>query len=462
MPIAMKDLIVLLPGITGSVLSKNGKDIWAASVGGIFNFIRTLGDSLESLALAEDDPSRDEAPDGIVATRVMPDIHLIPGLWSIDGYGKVRNTILERFAVKEGENYIEFPYDWRRTNAASARLLKKTVEPKLEAWRQKSGNPDARLILIAHSMGGLVSRWYLEMLDGWEQTRSLITFGTPYRGSVNAVENLHHGMNKKIGPFSLVDLTAALRSFASIYELLPIYRCVDTGGPELLRVAEVSNFPHIDQQRAQAALAFHHQIRDAVSEHGEDPAYALGGYRVHPITGIEQPTNQSVRLHGDRVEVLRTWKGKDLSGDGTVPRVSAVPLEITDAQTGMFAGEKHGSLQNDTAVLTHLRGLLTGQVIDLSIFESLQPSLIGVEVDELFAKDEPITVRAKADAEAPIELTAQAVQADTGELSASLPLECEGDGRYRVEIPPLSEGIYRLRVGGGGIDSVTSILSVLG
>jgi pimeloyl-ACP methyl ester carboxylesterase len=414
----MRDVIVLLPGITGSVLERGGQDVWAVSKGGVFNFLKTLGGSLESLVLSHDDPDADDAPDGVVATRLMPDIHLIPGLWSIDGYGKVRQSILERFSVREGENYLEFPYDWRRTNRASARKLKRTVEPVLEAWRRKSGNSEARLILIGHSMGGLVSRWYLEKLGGWEHTRSLITFGTPYRGSLNAVESLHAGVKKKVGPFTLVDLTPALRSFTSVYELLPIYRCVDPGGGTLVRVSEAT-LPNVDPDRAQESLRFHHEIRDAVAEHQDDPQYVLDGYRIHPITGIEQPTNQSVRVRGGKVEILKTWDDKDLSGDGTVPRVSAVPLEVVDAQAGMFAGEQHGSLQNDSAVLTHLRGLLTGQVINLSMFEAMGPSRIGVEE-----------------------------------------LKSAGDGTYGAEIAPLPEGSYRLKVG-GGVDSVTALLFVV-
>jgi pimeloyl-ACP methyl ester carboxylesterase len=454
----MRDVIVLLPGITGSVLQKDGRDVWAVSRGSVFQFIRTLGASLESLKLPNDDPDAETAPDGIVATRLMPDIHLIPGLWSIDGYGRIRKSILERFSVVEGENYLEFPYDWRRTNRASAQNLKRTAEPALDAWRRKTGNSEARLILIAHSMGGLVSRWYLEKLDGWKRTRSLITFGTPYRGSVNAVDSLHAGMRKRIGPFKLVDLTAALRSFQSVYELLPIYPCVDTGIGDLARMSE-AKVPHVDPFRVEAALAFHHEIRDAVAEHQEDPEYTVGGYRIHPITGIEQPTHQSVLVRGDEVRMLRTWKGRDLSGDGTVPRVSAVPLEIVDAQAGMFAGEQHGSLQNDTAVLKHLRGLLTGRSIDLTMFEGMEPARIGVEVEELFEAREPIPISARSDRD-DLELTADVSNADSGQIVSSVELTNNRDGSYRVEVSPLEEGCYRVVVG-GGVDRVTSLFSVV-
>ena len=191
----------------------------------------------------------------------------------------------------------------------------------------------------------------------------------------------------------------------------------------------------------------------------EEPDYTAGGYRIHPITGIEQPTQQSARVQGDQVELLKTWNGKDYSGDGTVPRVSAVPLEVVDAQAGMFAGEIHGSLQNDAAVLTHLRGLLTGRVIDLSMFESIEPTRIGLEVEELFAADEPIPIAARGDRDG-LELTARISNADTGEVARTVTLRSGGDGTYTAEAPPLPEGFYRLTVE-GGIDSVTSLLAVV-
>jgi predicted alpha/beta hydrolase family esterase len=44
----------------------------------------------------------------------------------------------------------------------------------------------AQVILVTHSMGGLVSRAYLARLGGTSRTARLITIGTPHRGSVLA------------------------------------------------------------------------------------------------------------------------------------------------------------------------------------------------------------------------------------------------------------------------------------
>ena len=51
----------------------------------------------------------------------------------------------------------------------------------------------------------------------------------PYSGSVNAVEFLVNGFKKGWGPFT-VDLTDTIRSFTSVYQLLPSYRCLQGDG----------------------------------------------------------------------------------------------------------------------------------------------------------------------------------------------------------------------------------------
>jgi len=104
-------------------------------------------------------PDFDDLGDGVVATRVMPDIHLIPGFWKIDGYSKLKNYVTKTFDVKPGENLFEFAYDWRRDNRVSARKLQRSADDWLKSWRESSGNKDAKLILVGHSMGGVISRY---------------------------------------------------------------------------------------------------------------------------------------------------------------------------------------------------------------------------------------------------------------------------------------------------------------
>jgi pimeloyl-ACP methyl ester carboxylesterase len=41
-------------------------------------------------------------------------------------------------------------------------------------------------VLVCHSMGGLIARWFAEKEGGAPLIRSLITIGTPHRGSLNS------------------------------------------------------------------------------------------------------------------------------------------------------------------------------------------------------------------------------------------------------------------------------------
>src|ERR687886_1933350 len=134
----MRDVIVCLPGITGSVLQKDGHDVWNVSGGAVLGALKTLGRNIASLELHDDPPDVDDLGDGITATAVIRDVHLIPGLWQIDGYTKLVRHIEETFDVTHGKNLFEFPYDWRRDNRVAARKLQRESTQWLQAWRESS------------------------------------------------------------------------------------------------------------------------------------------------------------------------------------------------------------------------------------------------------------------------------------------------------------------------------------
>ncbi|MEP7115801.1 MAG: hypothetical protein ABI862_21230 [Ilumatobacteraceae bacterium] len=438
----MGDVLVLLPGILGSVLERDGRDVWAMSPGAAWRAITSLGHSVGDLELRGDDPSVDDLGDGVTAPRLQPDLHLIPGLWSIDGYSQICSSIFARFDVVAGQNWFDFPYDWRRDNRVAARHLAERAPGWLWAWRQRSGNTDAKLVLIGHSMGGLVARHYLEVLDGWRDTRMLVTFGTPYRGSLSALNFLCNGFKKKIGPVGL-DLTRLLRSLTSVYQLLPRYPVIDSGSGALTRVSETACLPGVDSARAEAALQFHLDIDAAIERR---PA---NSYAIHPIVGILQPTLQSARLHDGAVEMLQSHSGVDDGGDGTVARVSATPIELSDQGREIYAPDQHGSLQNGTGPLTQLIGLLSAR--RTSSFRS-GLSGFGLQIDDLFDSDEPISAMVTADDPAAA-VNAAVVDVATGHAVFESRIEVDGDGAYRAEWAPLPPGDYRLTISVADPDS---------
>src|SRR5215213_217782 len=136
----MKDVVVLLPGIAGSRLGKDGKAIWEISLGALGNAILSLGGNIRRLELEGDDPEAEYAADDVRELGLMPDLHFLPGLnWRIDGYGRLSQRLLSWFDLGAGQNYFEFPYDWRRDHRAHAHRLRRQSRDWLNAWRGAYG-----------------------------------------------------------------------------------------------------------------------------------------------------------------------------------------------------------------------------------------------------------------------------------------------------------------------------------
>jgi hypothetical protein len=387
----------LLPGITGSVLQKNKKDVWAVTTESVGGALTSLGRNLEALELKDDPQDVEDLGDGVVATGLFPDVHLIPGFWKIDGYSGVRAALSQRLNLDGAQNYVEFPYDWRRDNRVAARKLARLVPAWLAQWKKVSGNDDSKVVFIAHSMGGLVARYYLECLQGWRYARKLITFGTPYRGSLNALDFLSNGYRKTFAGFNVADLSTLMRSFTSVYQLLPRYPCVDMGDGMMRRPGEVSGLPNIDPAKAAAGLAFHRELEQAICANAGSKEYR--SYPVHPIVGTDQPTKQSARIRDGRLAPFNELRGADESGDGTVPRPSAITLGCTPdddeafGRAALFVSGIHGSLQNLPQVIGQVSYVLLEPK-----FESYRPAseAFSLEVDDAYLVGEPVRIRCDA------------------------------------------------------------------
>src|SRR5207244_11198624 len=106
--------------------------------------------------------------------------------------------------------------------------------------------------------------------------------------------------------------------------------------------------------------------------------------------GLEQPTAQTARVSGSGVELISSRGGKDESGDGTVPRVSASPIEEGEGDA-IYAATRHASLQNADAVLTHVRGVLT-QVADLDRLRARPPVAVSRVLEDVLLAGHPVSV----------------------------------------------------------------------
>jgi pimeloyl-ACP methyl ester carboxylesterase len=432
---AMPDVIVVVPGIMGSVLARGGQEVWGVGVGTVAANLRRLGSPVRELALP-DGIGNGEPDDGVTATRLMPSAQLIPGFWNlIDGYTELVRSLEARFDVTrstddQAGNLVLFPYDWRLSNEVNGRRLAVVVDRALDRWRQ-AGHPEAKLIFICHSMGGLVARWYIEVLGAKSRTRKLITMGTPFRGAINALENLANGFSPGIGPLRL-DLDHTLRSFPSVHELLPTYPCVSSGGTDLADLLSI-DIPNVGLAAIKVARGFHQRLADEVG--------AATSYQVHALKGILQPTSQTARIEGRIVRPIRQHSGEDYGGDGTVPRVSAHPPEWKSEEKCIYLAQKHGALQGDGGALDQLYGILTEKPLRF-LADAVK---VGLDLPDLVPAGQALQVRSKAEPHTPTLALSAGIVSEHGTTMGQRLMQLVGD-EFVASFPDLPPGAYRVTV----------------
>ena len=266
----MDDVVVVVPGLLGSVLVEGSTTVWGAR--GALRHLPGMADRLH--------PSRPLEPVSLIG-----DWAALPGFWKVDGYGLLLDFLRARFEVDDS-NLVAFAYDWRQSNELSALRLAQVAGEALER-RRAGGHPDAKLVLVCHSMGGLVARWFLDVLGGADETRRLITIGTPYRGAVKALGALVNGIVPWVGPVG-ARLTAVARASPAVYELLPTYRCVVGTDDRLVAIDDSGVDERLDAALYGPAREFQRRLATVVDERlGRPPPYA-----VHAVNTTIQPTPQ--------------------------------------------------------------------------------------------------------------------------------------------------------------------------
>jgi hypothetical protein len=378
--IMVRDVVVVIPGIMGSELADaDGRPVWSVSVGALVHAISTLGRSVRSLALP--DGIGDESPqDGIRAVGLVPGLHVIPGLWSpIAGYAEILRFLRSpRFRLVEADkhdpgripNLLTFPYDWRLSNRYNGRVLAKKASDALARWQSQPGMADAKLIIVCHSMGGLVARWFLECERGAELTRSLITIGTPHRGAVKSLDTLANGIQRGVGPLRL-DLHDMARSLPSLYQLLPTYDCLQSSDGERQPLANV-DVPGLSSAMVADAGRFH----AALNAGSRQP-----GYRLHKVVGIRQPTPTTARIVDGTVHLADEIDGRSQGGDGTVPRLAAEPQGGRGMEVHEVA-DQHGELHGTRSARDLVDGIVSREDV---IWEGVDAEAFGVSMAELWS-----------------------------------------------------------------------------
>jgi len=127
-------------------------------------------------------------------------------------------------------------------NTRPIEMLARGVAEKVERLQQR--HAFERISIIAHSMGGLVSRYYVQALDGHLQVKTLITLGTPHHGTPTAYAasvpplSLVTVCGRQMLPGSKFILDLAERRVPADVKLVSIYSRADLVCPYRYSVLE--------------------------------------------------------------------------------------------------------------------------------------------------------------------------------------------------------------------------------
>jgi len=164
---------------------------------------------------------------------------------------------LEANGYEKNKNLFPFPYEWRDSNIITADLLDTKIA-EVKAVCSAVALPDidcSKVDIVAHSMGGLVARQYIQSSQYQNDVDQLIFLGTPHKGSPQAYlqweggefpkDTLGHVLQIKFGVEALQNLYPNLfkyihgRPVSSVQELLPIFDYLKDKDTGILR--EYSN-----------------------------------------------------------------------------------------------------------------------------------------------------------------------------------------------------------------------------
>lgn len=398
-------------------------------------------------------------PRGLLAFPVQ-----IPGLTGIEPYrhlvGRVRDCVLAPEAV------LEFAYDWRLPVTLNARLLADAADAHLRRWRERS--PEARLVIVAHSMGGLLARGLSLIPGATDDVRLTVTLGTPFYGSVKAALLLAHGDGVPLPSSRLRDAAATM---PGVYDLLPTYRCLRTrdGGHGITRDDGTEDFVRLTVEDVAALGADRDLAEAALRRHDDLEKVPVVAHR--PLVGTHQPTLQSLTItdgvatgaaYGPR------WEADDLSrdhlgrpvvtdhgGDGTVYRYAAAPQGVKPFEVA----QSHGGLAKSRSMLAVVENELTHQP---SLGIRLGAGDLGLDVPEHVTAGERglIAVTGERDP-ALVECWVDQIGDEDGDVVVGRPRPARRRGTSQAleaEHRFAEPGLYRVNVKTGGSEPVTRLV----
>ncbi|MGW6725183.1 esterase/lipase family protein [Nocardia sp. NPDC055029] len=465
----LRHKIVYLPGIGGSALrTPDGSHRpWGGALG-------SSGTLLDPKRVNIDEHPH-LIPDGLLVGTSM--VRRLPNLPNYQGLlGRLEKRYATRAVIATPDGPVDptagvlvVPYDFRRSVAEAAVRLDEVVARWIPPVADEDDPMSRPVIVIGHSMGGLVASSWIGQLAGWRKAAALITLGTPHRGAPKALDWL---VNDGRGP--LARLAPEFRRWPGMYELLPRYRAVLDGTHQ--DPASLALYPHelqLDWLGASEAARFTSMAKDAFRVHeaidrGWESIPAGRAPKVLVRYGSGHKTLASAVLHRDELVVTKedpSWFDVPRpGGDSTVPGVSAVPWWMDgDHHLQRDVADRHGPI----AVTSDIEGTLNPFAApDGGHIRGDEPAArprVGLDLEDQYLSDEAIRIGASllsalaTDGVAawvqirPVDGTAPPVVRRTALTSTTT-------GEWVGEFDPPAPGMYTVTVSVTGVPGTDEVI----
>ena len=250
------------------------------------------------------------------------------------GYNRFRYTLDKKFRV------IEYAYDWRKPL--------ERLGQEFSAFLDKIDDKD--VTIVAHSMGGLVTRAALDDTKRkFPNVKKIITLGTPHHGSFSPIMAIRgtNSLLRKLARFipgqSATDIAEkALATIPGFYDMLPFF-----GADHLFNAKSwPQSGPRPDQNLLDKARLYQDKI-PAI----DDRFSLVIGHGSKTIVGAELSRST------DQFEITRSH-----FGDGAVPFNHAHADNLVRGQV-YYSTAEHGALPGNKKVLKAVIDLINDEPV---------------------------------------------------------------------------------------------------
>jgi pimeloyl-ACP methyl ester carboxylesterase len=380
MPAALNHLIVMIPGMAGSelidpTLPLDEQRVWYSH--------------RRSIVTAVVDPDRLAIDRPLVAVGLLQKFTVVPWWKSIDGYSTAWSTVASTFpnaptdlghpdGPTPNAQIVAYPYDFRLGVAAAADRLAAFLGPRFTALGDRT-----TVVIVGHSMGGLVARRWASHHDPEGRCRGILTLGTPFRGAPKALDVLVNGLYWGSRLVQRRKLSAVVQSWPGLHDLLPIDdRIVDDSG-RACGAWELADLPMLNA--VTSARETHVGTRDWWAADRPRPALLT-------VSGYGHATRSTATWTAGRLTAIKAGLTGERDGDGTVPVFSAVPPEWSGASATNSirpCGDHHGAISHTGQLREFLLLLNSGNPPPTR--GAGEDVFLGFDVDELVEPGDVIT-----------------------------------------------------------------------